>query len=248
MIDIPQRFQAVYRTSPLQAGIRLIPFNFVIALGSVLVNVIVAKTRIPAIILLFVGTVLQIVGISLISFLPAGPNIPAAIYGYEVLAGLGIGTIIGLTLVLPPLVTNSSDFGMLPPTSMTKVLLLSLNHLAMLAGAVLQFRIFGGAIGLAVALTVGNNYFNSHVRDIVTDEQRGNLLKSVEFISQIPPETRARVLKILVDSYNLRMKSLIAFSAAQFVAVALLWKKQQIIIKKNSDEATEPDNLQRTAV
>ncbi|KAJ8070672.1 hypothetical protein OCU04_001043 [Sclerotinia nivalis] len=110
-IDIPQRFQVVNGMSPIAAGVRLIPFNALIAFGTVIANIIVAKAHIPPIYLMFIGSSLQIIGITLISTVPNGVNVNSAIYGYEAIAGLGIGIVIGMVIVIPPHVVERRDLG-----------------------------------------------------------------------------------------------------------------------------------------
>ena len=114
VIDIPQRFQAVYGTSPFGAGLRLIPFNFSIALSSVLINIIAGKSRIPPIYLLFVGSIIQLIGLSLFSTLSDDLTVPSVIYGWEVVSGCGIGIVMGMLLVLPPHLVEPRDLGTYP--------------------------------------------------------------------------------------------------------------------------------------
>ena len=112
VITIPQRFQAVYGTSPLGAGVRLIPFNFLISFASVFVNILAAKARIKPIYLLLVGSALQLIGLTLFTTIPDDTTVPAAIYGYEIISGFGIGMVIGICLVIPPHVVETRDLGM----------------------------------------------------------------------------------------------------------------------------------------
>lgn len=112
VIDIPQRFQAVDGISPLGAGVRLIPFNFLIALASVLVNIVAAKTRVPPIFLLLAGSIIQLIGLALFSTLPDNGTVSSVIYGYEVVSGAGIGMVMGICLVIPPHVVEARDLGM----------------------------------------------------------------------------------------------------------------------------------------
>jgi hypothetical protein len=110
IIDIPQRFQT-FGVDAFGAGARLIPFNLLIALGAVVVNIIAGKSRVPPIILLLVGAVLQVTGVCLLSSMTNTSSVPASIYAYQVLTGLGIGIVFGLCLVLPPAVIDNKDFG-----------------------------------------------------------------------------------------------------------------------------------------
>jgi hypothetical protein len=111
IIDIPQRFQTFGHSSALGAGVRLIPFNGFISFGTVAISIVVARTKIPPIFLLLVGAALQITGVSLISTIKSTDSVPKAIYGYQVMAGLGIGIFFGLCLVLPPAVARDKDLG-----------------------------------------------------------------------------------------------------------------------------------------
>lgn len=111
VIDIPQRFQAVSGLTPFDAGIRLLPFNFLISFASVMVNVIAGATGILPVYILLFGSAIQLVGLVLFSSLPTDDTIPAAIYGYQVLSGFGIGCVMGILLQIPPQVVQKRDIG-----------------------------------------------------------------------------------------------------------------------------------------
>lgn len=243
---MPQRFQAVDDVSPFGAGVRLIPFNLLIALGSVAVNLVASKARIPPIYLLFTGSALQIVGIALFSFLPEEGAVPAAIYGYEVLIGFGIGMVFGMCLIIPPHVVEARDLGTFLLRNVTLLERSGANEnfrgAAISGGALLQFRVFGGALGLAIASSVMNNHLTSHLRAIFGPEQLATVLQSTEAIRRFPPEVQKQVRRAFAQGYNLQMRIMIGLAGAQFLAVALLWRKRQISIvgpKNNSDEHAE---------
>lgn len=120
VIALPQRFQAVYQTSPLGAGVRLLPFNFLIAFATVFVNVVAAKTRVKPIYLLLTGSALQLIGLALFSTVARGTTVPPEIYGYEILSGFGVGMVIGISLVIPPHVVEARDLGMRGPVRSMK--------------------------------------------------------------------------------------------------------------------------------
>lgn len=221
IIDIPQRFQT-FGVNEFGAGVRLIPFNLLIALGAVVVNIIAGKSRIPPIFLLLVGVVCQVIGVCLLSSITTTTTVPSAIYAYQILTGLGIGIMFGLCLVLPPAVIDNKDF-------------------ALCAGAVLQFRVFGGALGLAVASTVGNNYITTQLQHLLPPDQLSLVLKSTGATSLLPEPVRHRVIEILVHSYNQRMRVLIGFTAAQLIALAMLWRRPQISLVRNDSTASNPN-------
>lgn len=91
---------------------RLIPFNLLAAFGSVAVNVVAVKARIAPIFLVLAGSCLEVVGVTLLSHLPEDGTFTSAIYGYQVIAGFGIGCMFGILAVLPPHLVENRDLGM----------------------------------------------------------------------------------------------------------------------------------------
>ena len=208
VIDIPQRLQTVNGISPLGAGIRLVPFNSMIALGCILINVFAMRTRIAPIYLVFAGSVIQLIGLSLFSTL-ASSNImtpaPSVIYGWEILSGFGIGMVWGMLLVIPPHVVEHRD-------------------LAISSGALLQFRVFGGALGLALASAVMNSYLTSHLSQSIGSENLSAVLQSTKAIEAFPLDMQRLVLEKFAEGYDLQMKILTGFAGLQVLCVGLLWR------------------------
>ncbi|KAF6221940.1 hypothetical protein HO133_001908 [Letharia lupina] len=208
VIDIPQRLQTVNGISPLGAGIRLVPFNFMIALGCILINVFAMRTRIAPIYLVFAGSIVQLIGLSLFSTLSSNDILtpaPSVIYGREVLSGFGIGMVWGMLLVIPPHVVEHRD-------------------LAISSGALLQFRVFGGALGLALASAVMNSYLTSHLSHSIGSEHLAAVLQSTEAIKSFPLDMQRLVLEKFAEGYDLQMKILAAFAGLQVLCVGLLWR------------------------
>jgi hypothetical protein len=113
--------------------------------------------------------------------------------------------------------------------------------LTLCAGAVLQFRVFGGVLGLAVASAVWNNCTAKQLQHLLPQDQLSLVLKSNEAISLLPELVRKRIVEILINSYDQRMKALIGFTAAQFIAVGMLWKTPQISLPRNDSTPNSPD-------
>ena len=208
IIDIPQRLQTVNGISPLGAGIRLVPFNFMIALGCILINIFAMKTRIPPIYLLLAGSIIELIGLSLFSTLSSTSIMtpaPSVVYGWEVLSGFGIGIVWGMLLVIPPHVVEHRD-------------------LAISSGALLQFRVFGGAVGLALASAVMNSYLTSHLSHSIGPEYLAAVLQSTEAIKGFPIDMQMLVLEKFAEGYNLQMKILAGIAGLQVLCVGLLWR------------------------
>ena len=87
----------------------------------------------------------------------------------------------------------------------------SIFLLTVIMGAITQFRVMSGVIGLgAVATNVLNVYVRSHLSGTVTRPLAARLLQSTEEIETLDPASQAVVRAILGNeySYNLWMKAI----------------------------------------
>ena len=112
IISIPLRLQAVNGVSPLDAGIRLLPYGVLVPVGAFTAAIIAGRTKIPSVPVLSFGAALQMIGLALLSSLPTSGGIRTASYGFEVLAGYGTGLSIGTLVMLTPIVAEKRDLGM----------------------------------------------------------------------------------------------------------------------------------------
>jgi len=114
--------------------------------------------------------------------------------------------------------------------------LLIISVVAIAGGALLQFRVLGGAIGLAIGSSILNNYLTNHLQNILTPAQFSSLQQSTAEIATFPLEVQDRVASTFLRGYNLQMQVLIGFSALQVLLVSMLWKKKQISIGAQNKE------------
>ena len=114
VIELPQKFQAVNSVSPLNAGVRLLPFSLSCAVASALTGVFTSGLKIPPIFVISVGAILQTVGLALSFALPNGLNVYASQYGFEALAGFGVGLSLSTLLSVTRFVVQKSDLGTYP--------------------------------------------------------------------------------------------------------------------------------------
>lgn len=111
----------------------------------------------------------------------------------------------GMLLVIPPHVVEPRD-------------------LAISSGALLQFRVFGGALGLALASAVMNSYLTEHLSHSIGAEYLAAVLQSTEAIKGFPVDVQRLVLEKFAEGYDLQMKVLAAFAGLQVLCVGLLWR------------------------
>lgn len=95
-------------------------------------------------------------------------------------------------------------------------------------GSVAQFRVMGGAITLAIVTTAFNGSVRSRLSHTITDAQINNLLSSALAVESFAPEMQATIKYTFAVGYNLQMKILAGFAAAQIPSSFLMWQKKQI--------------------
>lgn len=111
VVQIPQRYMLVNHLSPINAGMRLLPFVAVIAFTSVFIAIFVSKAKIPAVYALILGAFIQVSGIAGLSQTSVSPPIEASQYGFQVLADAGVGTYKIILILLTPYVVDKRDLG-----------------------------------------------------------------------------------------------------------------------------------------
>ena len=95
----------------------------------------------------------------------------------------------------------------------------------MFIGALTQFRILGGSIGLAVCTNILNNKIRS-ASGILSPQQVQGLLQSAQAINTLTPDLQVAVRQLFANGYNEEMQVLIAFSGAALLATLMMWERQ----------------------
>lgn len=102
IFQLPQRFQVVDGISALDAGFKLIPFTVLAPVGSVISAVLAGKVKVPPIYLVLIASCIQVIGFALLSTLPIAAAASSAQYGYQVIAGFGVGINISTLILMTP--------------------------------------------------------------------------------------------------------------------------------------------------
>jgi hypothetical protein len=71
-------------------------------IGSIVSSVIAGKAKIPPIYLVMMVSSLQVIGFALLSTLPLSESISASQYGYQIIAGFGVGINISTLILMTP--------------------------------------------------------------------------------------------------------------------------------------------------
>ncbi|KAI0160161.1 putative multidrug resistance protein fnx1 [Xylariaceae sp. FL1272] len=199
MFILPQRFQLVYGTSGLDAGVRLIPFSAVIPIGSIFASILGGKHKVPPVYLL-------VLGFALIGTLPSTLDIPSRIYGYQILAGWGCGINFSLLFILIPLVNKKNDT-------------------AVALGAGSQFRFIGGSIVLSISTSIFNSYVRPQLQMQLGISNPDALL---QVLPTLAPSVQDAVRHVLATGYSRQILVLAVSAGLQIPATLLMWKRSQL--------------------
>ncbi|KAI0010006.1 major facilitator superfamily MFS-1 [Xylariaceae sp. FL0662B] len=211
MFQLPERFQLVYALSGLDAGVRLIPFSLAVPFGTGLASGIASRFKIPAIFILLAGSCVQVIGFALLGTLSVTLEIPARIYGFEIIAGFGCGMNFTPSFLVIPRAVESHDH-------------------AVGFGAGNQFRMMGGAIMIAISTSVFNSSVRPYLAELFGFADTNTLVTLGYELGSLPLEMQNEIRVILAKGYNRQMLVLCASAAAQIPAALLLWKRNQILI------------------
>ncbi|OOO09604.1 major facilitator superfamily MFS_1 [Aspergillus oryzae] len=226
VVYLAQRFQVLERLSPVDAGIRLIPYSALATVGTAGANLACLRGRIPFVYLILFGSLLQTVGMALFSIIPQTNSFPSAGYGYEVIAGAGIGVTIGICVLAVPYVVETRDLA---------------------TGALNQCRFLGGAIGLAIAANIQYGNLKSELADTLSPEQLQQLLENSSTVETLPTQLQAAIGDVFAKSYTHQYQAMIAFAAVQIPASLLMLRRGgQYVVKE--DETTDSDSGSDTTV
>ncbi|KAL2818528.1 MFS general substrate transporter [Aspergillus cavernicola] len=200
-IQIPQRLQTTNDSSPLSAGVKLLAFALGSPAGSFLCTLFAGKFHLPFVHIIMMGAVLQTIGSFLLSSVPTTLQVWGGQYGYMVLTGIGVGMSMTSFYMAVPMVVRKDDQ-------------------LIAVGMSLQARMLGASLGIAIVNSILINYVKAHINPIEAAADPNAL-------SGFAPDAVQRIREVYGAGYNLQMKAVGGFSAAQFLAVALMWKKDQ---------------------
>ncbi|KAH7313897.1 major facilitator superfamily domain-containing protein [Stachybotrys elegans] len=211
MFIIPLRFQVVYQTSGLTAGIRLLPFTGALPVGAFVASLLAGRLKVPAIFLILSGSILQVIGFALLSTIPTTLSVPSEIYGYEFISGMGCGINYALLFILIPHVSESIDH-------------------AVGMGAAGQLRMIGSTVVLAISTSIFNSHIRPRMEDILGSMPASSewALSSSEAIGLLPQQVQGDIRQVLAEGFNWQILTLCISAALQIPAALMILRKQNI--------------------
>ena len=159
LLYAPLFFQAVRLETPFKSAISILPAGCSIVGFSVISAIFVEVVHAYRWLIIF-NWILATGGVGLWALWYSSSS-PALLYGLQVLAGVGVGTL--FTVLTIPMQASVDD----------------VDDMGIAAGITVSFRLFGGLLGLAVGSSVFNNVLASRIASL------GHLPSEVEVLNDI---------------------------------------------------------------
>lgn len=205
VVSLPLRFQIVNLRTPASAGIHLLPLLISSAVGSTLGGMVSSKknrvwqTFVVACSFILLGT-------GLLSTLGDSVNIRAKCYGFEVIIGLGVGSIFSSISIMSAVSVDGQ------------------SH-SVAQGIAAQVRIFGGSIGIAASNAIFNTTCAKQLVGILTPEQIQSLQTSTRILTVLDQSSREAVRLAYADSFRSSLRMCIYVAAVCLVITAFTYER-----------------------
>ncbi|KAI1328455.1 drug resistance transporter [Xylariaceae sp. FL0255] len=209
LILLPLRYQTTVGSSPLEAGVKLLPFVLFTSTGAALTGALVKNRRLPPVYVALFGVLLQVAGLAA---LPSISPTKTSVYGLQFITGLGAGLNIGVVSLMTAYVVEHKD-------------------LAIATAAGTQFRFLGSAVVVSITTAVGNNIVKAKLAGTLTADQLAQIFRSSATINTLQPALRDLVRQEFITSSNVQLRIVLGFAVASFLSTLLLWKRQQILVE-----------------
>ena len=233
IVTIPERYQIVNVNSSLTAGIRLMPLLFASATGST-INGIISSRKNLNFYSLVIACCILLVGSGLMSTVAFSETVDPALYGYQVIFGLGIGGILSSTVVISSLYSNFEDYGKFPGVSLALSVSKRLAKCAaaLAQGIVNQARILGGTIGLACSTIILNIRFGTDLSEILSPAQITGLRRTLEEITSLTIDQQVAVQRAFANAFQDQFRICTYLAAATLLFALLTFTRNPVNLQR----------------
>jgi hypothetical protein len=215
----------VNNESPWQAGVRLIPFAVAVPVGIALVAVVCGKRRLPIMYMQYVGLIFQVLALVFMSRLTLDRISWKGQYGLQFLLGVGCGHSFAVTALMTNAIIEKRDLGEYGGHLLARTCELTVAP-ATSTAAIVQMRMLGGALILALVTAVMNNNLKNTLIDVLPAEQLVHVFHTTEAIASLSGPLKTTVRETFLKGYNMQLRILLGFAAAQLPFTLLMWQKE----------------------
>lgn len=161
------------------------------------------QRRLPPQYVLLAATCLIALAVGLISSLPTEIPTPPSAYGYQVILGAGLGSVLPAGYMLLKLHVPDTD-------------------LASATGLTNFARAMGGTIGLSICTALLHDSLAQDLPGDLPKSQVAALENSLSYLDQLPPSTVNFVRQTFGRAYNRQFRVMLAFALANVLVAACL--------------------------
>jgi MFS family permease len=206
LLYLPLYFQAVFRKTPIQAAVSVLPICVIVVVLSGIAALIVEQTR-KYRWSIWVGWIFLAVGVGLISLWNRETSLTALV-SFQIIAGIGLGTL----FTVPTIAIQASA-----PT---------VDDQGLAAGTLVSFRLFGGLVGMACGATAFSSTFGRAISHLGYLPESVAVLRDPAMAIGFIPHLRHvplhdALLDAIIDAYA-RSLRLIWWILAGFAVVAAI--------------------------
>lgn len=222
---IPLFFQFVHNDSALEAGVRLLPYIFLMVGATVANGIIMSKTGVYMPWYLFGGVVIVIGGALMYTATPA--TSASNIYGYSILIAIGSGGY------------SQASFSVMQAKVDPKLI--------SQATAFIGCGQLGGiTVALAVANTLFINYAQNGISAVLPNAPRATILGAISgaggpFFGSLNDLQRTQVLQTLVSAID-RTYIMVIVGGAVTILLALVMKREKLDLETIPEDTSLPTN------
>ena len=189
-------------------------------------TILAGKKKIPFVYFLLVGSSLQLTGAGLLTAIPTTVTPSHSQYGFESIAGFGLGVTFGALMLGIPFAVEKKDLGTFKHADLRVT---TDWHVATATGAMIQIRMLGGAIGLAIASTMLNSYTTSHLSSFLTPVEIESISQTSSAMSSLPPVSQDATRRIFAEGFNLQMVLVAASTGIAILTSLLVWRRPHLV-------------------
>lgn len=96
--------------------------------------------------------------------------------------------------------------------------------------AVVQFRMLGGALILAVITSIMNSELKRTLVTVLSSEELARIFRTTKAIQELADPIRTVVNDEFLKGYNMQLRILIGFAGAEIPATLIMWQKERVKI------------------
>lgn len=206
LVIIPERSQIVHGGNALEAGLKLLPLLASCALASFAAGAASRKRNNTSIVLV-ICSAFQLLGVGLLTTLDSPDSSSAALYGFQVIVGFGIGLCFSAATTAVSLQVSRED-------------------LATAHGVISQARLLGGCLGISICTVIFNYHSDDSLRGRLSSQALDSLRLNPSSIAGLSAQDQQLVRQVYARAFTEEVKVMLYISGAMFLASLFALERQ----------------------